>query len=192
MGTISNEGRQRVIEAAAIMLASSGLRAISIREVVKFSGTPLGSAYHNFPGGKQQIITEAIIWAGAQASAQLSACLEKDRNNGINLFLSLWRQRLVGSQYRHGCPIVAAAIELPEEDEASEIKAAVARVFSDWQSLLAQHFESLGHTKTSANAMALSIIACIEGAVVMCRGYQSIEPFDAILECIPKLVEKTL
>lgn len=182
-------GRQRVIEAAATMLALHGLRGISIREVAKFANTPLGSTYHNFPGGKQQIVTEAIHWAGTQASAQLQACLAKDSENGISLFLAKWRERLVNSTFRHGCPIVAAAIEAGQEGEAVQIKAAVSQVFSDWQLLLSEHFIKQGHSAPSAQAIALTIIAGIEGAVILCRGHQSIQPFDAIFACIPKMMQ---
>jgi AcrR family transcriptional regulator len=189
MSTSSNEGRQRVIEAAATMLALHGLRGISIREVIKFSGTPLGSTYHNFPGGKHQIVTEAILWAGAQASAQLRACLDKDEKNGMIFFLTQWRERLTNSKFRHGCPIVAAAIEAPQEDEAEKIKVAVSQVFGDWQQIIANHLTKQGHSSASAQTIALSIIASLEGAVVMCRGYQNILPFDAVLKCIPKMME---
>ncbi|XAW90620.1 hypothetical protein ABDK09_14775 [Vibrio sp. CDRSL-10 TSBA] len=115
MATDAQKGRQRVIEAAATMLSLHGLRAISIREVVKFAQAPLGSTYHNFPQGKYQIVTEAILWAGDQASTQLKSSLTLDRDNGLTLFVSRWRERLSQSEFRAGCPIVAAAIEAPQE-----------------------------------------------------------------------------
>lgn len=182
------KGRQRVIEAAAAMLALHGLRGISIREVIKFANAPLGSTYHNFPGGKHQIVTEAILWAGEQASVQLQTCLEKDSKNGITVFLCQWRERLNQSHFRAGCPIVAAAIEAPQEEEGEQVKAAVSQVFSHWQRLIANHLIAQGHSASSAQTSALGIIASIEGAVVLCRAHQSIYPLDAILECIPRLM----
>ncbi|WP_165313997.1 TetR/AcrR family transcriptional regulator [Vibrio ziniensis] len=181
-------GRQKVIEAAATMLALQGLRGISIREVTKFANAPLGSTYHNFPGGKYQIVTEAIIWAGDQAAQQLQTCLEMDKVQGINLFLSHWRTRLTKSQFRAGCPIVAAAIEAPQEEGAESVKEAVSQVFAKWQMLIANHLESLGHSSITAKTLALGIIASVEGAVVLCRGHQNTLALDAVLECVTKLV----
>ncbi|GHX44012.1 TPA: TetR/AcrR family transcriptional regulator [Vibrio cholerae] len=192
MAKNSLKSRQQVIEAAATMLALHGLRGISIREVVKFANAPLGSTYHNFPEGKHQIVTEAIFWAGEKAAAQLQACLEVDNKNGISLFLSQWRERLRNSDFRVGCPIVAAAIEAPQEPEGDKIKTAVSKVFSRWQSLIADHLISQGHSVSSAQTRALGIIASIEGAVVLCRAHQNIQPLDAILECVPKLMERTV
>ncbi|EKO3407042.1 TetR/AcrR family transcriptional regulator [Vibrio fluvialis] len=185
----SEKGRQGVIEAAAAMLALHGLRGISIREVTKFAGAPLGSTYHNFPGGKQQIVTEAIFWAGEQASAQLRACLESAPQHGLRIFVAQWRERLKKSQFRSGCPIVAAAIEAPQAEEGEAVKAAVSQVFSQWQALIAAHLMTQGHAESSAQSRALGIIASIEGAVVLCRAHQSIFPLDAIVDCLPKLME---
>ncbi|UTM58179.1 hypothetical protein L4174_004875 [Photobacterium sp. CCB-ST2H9] len=84
---------------------------------------------------------------------------------------------------------VAAAIEAPQEEEGEQVKAAVSHVFSHWQSLIANHLIAHGHSASSAQTSALSIIASIEGAVVLCRAHQSIYPLDAILECLPKMVE---
>ena len=58
MSKNSAEGRQRVIETAASILSTRGLKGVSIREVAK-ADAPLGSTYHHFPEGKVQIITEA-------------------------------------------------------------------------------------------------------------------------------------
>lgn len=187
----SIDGRQRVIEAAATMLATQGLRGISIREVIKLAKAPLGSTYHNFPGGKQQIVTEAVLWAGAQASAQLAYCLQKDAKNGVLLFLQQWRKRLTTSDFRLGCPIIAAAIDAPAEPDSEPIQAAVSRVFQDWQQLVAAHLTELGHPAATAGHLALAVIASVEGAVAMCRGHQSMQPLDAIITCIPLWINTT-
>ena len=187
----TSTGRQRVIEAAAAMLAQHGLRGISIREVSKFANAPLGSTYHHFPGGKDQIVTEAIRWAGAQASEQLQRCLQADGGQGLGVFVSRWRERLMQSHFRAGCPIVAAAIEAQHEEDGESIKAAVAQVFGHWQQMIADHLMAQGHAEASASTSALGIIASIEGAIVLCRAHQSSEPLDAVLACLPRLMGTT-
>ncbi len=111
MSKSSAEGRQRVIETAASILSTRGLKGVSIREVAKLANAPLGSTYHHFPDGKVQIITEAIEWAGEKAAERLKGCLDKDNRNGLQTFLHQWRERLHRSNFQQGCPIVAAAIE---------------------------------------------------------------------------------
>lgn len=41
-----------------------GLNATSIRETAKHARAPLGSTYHYFPEGKQQLVTEAVRFTG--------------------------------------------------------------------------------------------------------------------------------
>ncbi|WP_248827388.1 TetR family transcriptional regulator C-terminal domain-containing protein [Photobacterium ganghwense] len=134
-------------------------------------------------------MTKAIFWAGGKAAAQLQACLDVDNKNGISLFLSQWRERLRKSDFRAGCPIVDAAIEAPQEPEGEKVKNALPQVFNNWQSLIADHLISQGHSVSNAQTLALGIIASIEGAVVLCRAHQNIQPLDAILKCVPKLME---
>ena len=59
--------RERVVVAASAMLAQHGLNATSIRETIKRAEAPLGSTYHHFPGGKHQLVVEAVELAGAHA-----------------------------------------------------------------------------------------------------------------------------
>ncbi|HBF07598.1 MAG: TetR family transcriptional regulator [Gammaproteobacteria bacterium] len=188
MSTNALQSKQAVIEAASTMLALHGLRGISIREVTKFANAPLGSTYRNFPEGKQQIVAEAVTWAGQQAAQQLKLCLEQSAHNGIQLFLTQWHKRLESNDYKLGCPILAAAIEAPHEENAEQIKSAVSNVFKLWQDILKDYLIVQNYSKQVATHLSISIIAMVEGAVALCRGHQSIEPFDAIIQGIDTLL----
>ena len=60
MSPRQSDSRQRMLIAAAEMLARHGLNATSIREMAKRAEAPVGSTYHHFPGGKQQVLVEAV------------------------------------------------------------------------------------------------------------------------------------
>ncbi|MGQ8365487.1 TetR/AcrR family transcriptional regulator [Glaciecola sp. 1036] len=188
MSKRASQGRQKVIEAAANILATNGLKGVSIRELSKFANAPLGSTYHNFPNGKQQIVLETLEWAGERAALRLKECLEKDKKNGLQLFLVQWREKLVKSNFEKGCPIVAAAVEASQEDNYHQIRNAIAKIFNDWRIPISDYLITLGHSKSSANSTAITLLACLEGAVILCRGYKDIDPFDAIIDSLPKLI----
>ena len=67
--------REQIVTGAADMIRRRGLNATSIREVAKHAGTPLGSTYHYFPGGKNQLATEAVQWAADTVQKVLAAKL---------------------------------------------------------------------------------------------------------------------
>ncbi len=91
--------RERVVVAASAMLAQHGLNATSIRETIKRAEAPLGSTYHHFPGGKHQLVVEAVELAGAQVSRDLERQLQAGALAGIQGFLRLWRDILLDSDF---------------------------------------------------------------------------------------------
>ena len=114
-----SDAPQRVIDAAAQMLARVGLNATSIREVTKLAEAPLGSTYHHFPGGKR-VAGARHPMAGDKVEALLMELLEGGAVQGLQQFLAMWRERLLRSDFRAGCPVLAAAVEEPVEATPSQ------------------------------------------------------------------------
>ncbi|ARU25485.1 MULTISPECIES: TetR/AcrR family transcriptional regulator [Ralstonia solanacearum species complex] len=185
-----SDARQRVVMAAAEMLARHGLNATSIREMAKRAEAPLGSTYHHFPGGKQQVVVEAVKFAGARVSAGLDHYLKAGVVAGLRGFLSMWRDLLVRSDFRIGCPVMATAVDEPIDDLAEDALAAAAAVFSDWERKLVASLEAQGRDRASASGLATLIIASVEGAIVLCRAQRSIAPFDSVAEQLEALVSR--
>ena len=188
MSPRQSDARQRVVLATAEMLARHGLNATSIREMAKRAGAPLGSTYHHFPGGKQQVVVEAVKFAGAQVSTGLDHHLQAGALAGLRGFLAMWRDILVRSDFRIGCPVMAVAVEEPLDDVAEEALKAAAQVFSDWEDKLVSSFEAQGRDRESASRLATLVIASVEGALVICRARRSIAAFDIVAEQIEGLV----
>ena len=53
-----------IIQAACTLLEKQGYPATSLDEIVKESGATKGSLYYYFPDGKEQIVSEAVLYAG--------------------------------------------------------------------------------------------------------------------------------
>lgn len=180
MSPRTSDAPQRVIDAAAQMLARVGLNATSIREVTKLADAPLGSTYHHFPGGKQELLARATLMAGDKVEALLVELLEGGAVQGLQRFLAMWRERLLRSGFRAGCPVLAAAVEEPMDAVPSQPRAAAAEVFVRWHDHLATALVAEGHAPAAAGELASVVIASVEGAVAMCRALQDIAPFDQV------------
>lgn len=180
MAPRKTDARQRVVEAAAGMLAQHGLNATSIREMAKKAGAPVGSTYHHFPGGKQQVIMEAVNLANAHVSRQLSRYEGVDVAAELTDFLLLWRNILVKSDFHVGCPVMAVAVEEPLDELMEEAVACAAQAFRTWQTKLSALLLGAVDSAEDANGMATLIIAGIEGAIGICRVERSIAPFDQV------------
>ena len=135
-----------MVTGAADMIRRRGLNATSVRELAKYSGAPLGSTYHYFPGGKQQLATEAVRYAGDTVARILERRLEDGPVEGLRAFLEIWRETITGTDFRAGCPVLAVSIEEPPADAADTLLAA-AEVFDNWEKLLATSLRRHGTSR---------------------------------------------
>ncbi len=174
----STPSRERIVAGAADMISRRGLSATSIREMAKHAKAPLGSTYHYFPEGKQQLATEAVRHTGDQVARSLRQELEAGPAAGLNAFLALWRKVVVDTDFHAGCPVLAVAIEEPPADEVPPALEAAAEVFEQWEGLLADSLREHGADAERAAQIATLIVAAVEGTVAMCRAKRSTEPLD--------------
>ncbi|WP_431773879.1 TetR/AcrR family transcriptional regulator [Streptomyces cucumeris] len=186
-----SETRERMIASAVALLREYGASATSIDRVLAHSGAPRGSVYHHFPRGRAQLIDEAVTFAGDVISGMIEAAARADDPlEAIDAFFALWRDRLVDSEFRAGCPIVAVAVET--NHDAPQLARSAAEVFGRWQGALAGMFLRNGLSEERSRRLAAFIIAAVEGSVIMCRAEQSITPLEAAAEEIHDLLSRAL
>jgi TetR/AcrR family transcriptional repressor of lmrAB and yxaGH operons len=171
-----NDSKQRMIQRAAVLLAKKGLQGASFSEVLAASGAPRGSVYHHFPGGKEELVLAAVVAAGEQAMAVLQTLDGKPAVEVARTFLDLWRTVLVRSNFGAGCAIVAVTIAA----EAPALRQSAAEIFQKWRRRLAELFVNGGVPAARAPAIAATLLAACEGAVILSRAEQSFEPFDQV------------
>ncbi|WP_432012991.1 TetR/AcrR family transcriptional regulator [Streptomyces cucumeris] len=186
-----SETRERMIASAVALLREYGASATSIDRVLAHSGAPRGSVYHHFPRGRAQLIDEAVAFAGDVISGMIEAAARADDPlEAIDAFFALWRDRLVDSEFRAGCPIVAVAVET--NHDAPQLARSAAEVFGRWKGALAGMFLRNGLSEERSRRLAAFIIAAVEGSVIMCRAEQSITPLEAAAEEIHDLLSRAL
>lgn len=178
MTRTSPQARERIVAGAADMISRRGLNATSIREMAKHAKAPLGSTYHYFPEGKQQLATEAVRYAGDTVARMLREELEAGPVAGLTAFLALWRRIVVETGFRAGCPVLAVSIEEPPTDEVPPAVAAAAEAFETWEDLLATSLREHGVRAEQAEQLATLVVAAVEGTVAMCRAQRSTRPLD--------------
>jgi AcrR family transcriptional regulator len=184
----SAPSRERIVAGAADMISRRGLSATSIREMAKHAKAPLGSTYHYFPEGKQQLATEAVRFTGEWVARSLRKELEAGPAEGLSAFLDLWRKIVVDSDFHAGCPVLAVAIEEPPTDEIPPALTAAAEVFEQWENLLAASLRAHGAEAERATQLATLIVAAVEGTVAMCRAKRSTQPLDRTAEQLQALI----
>ncbi len=189
---MSSDTRRRMVAGAVDLMRRRGVAATSVREVVRHTGTPRGSISHHFPGGKRQLVEEAVLFAGREVGGPLDRLLkERGAVAGLRAFIAGWRQVLEGSGFEAGCPVLAVAVEQFTSESRDDRQAADAEaqrhlldlahgVFGEWQHLLAGALRREGVAAARARRLAALVVASVEGTVAMCRAARDIQPLDDI------------
>jgi AcrR family transcriptional regulator len=184
--------RSRMVEGAADLMSRRGLGAASMRDLARHAGTPLGSTYHYFPGGKRQLALEAVRLTDDQVSGRLRETLALGAEEGVRSFLSVWRRILFDSEIEAGCPVLAVAITESRTGETSEAVAAAATAFATWCRLLSERLQLEGASAADAEALALLIVTSVEGSVGVCRAEGSTRALDTLEGLLLTLVKNNL
>ena len=159
---MSSNTRAKMVAGAADLMSRRGVNATSMRDVVRHTGTPRGSIGHHFPRGKQQLIEDALVFAGSQVSGPLKSLTEQHGAiSGLRAFIALWRQTLERSKFQAGCPVLAVAVEqyvndatekdgIPDQAAQKRLLVLAEGVFADWQGIMITAMRREGVTAARA------------------------------------------
>ena len=185
LGLVTPDTRKRrMIHGAARAIGTRGVGAMSLRDLAKEAGVPLGSTYHHFPGGKAQLAEEAVTSTGRQVAKLVESAREQGIEGAIAAFTRVWRELLVETDFRTGCPVLAVATgDDPELTETAR------GIFASWQDLMVAGLADGGVPAERAPGLARMIVASLEGAVAVSRAERSLEPLDQVSAELITLVE---
>lgn len=184
---MANDTRSRMIRGAALMVGTRGAAATSLRELAKEAGVPLGSTYHHFPGGKHELVTEAVLAQGAHVERLIDRARTDGPDAALATLTDEWRRVLQHSDFRVGCAVFAVATE----DDA-ELRATANRVFRSWAQRLAEVLIEHGVAEERAPQLARTVVAAIEGAVALCRAERSLAPLEEVTVELGRLVDAAI
>ncbi|WP_179473951.1 TetR/AcrR family transcriptional regulator [Mycolicibacterium vinylchloridicum] len=175
--------RDRLTAATAELMQRHGVAGTGIADILETSGVTRRSIYLNFPGGKSELVAAATQSAGDEMSTVLRAYL--DQPNPVAAFTQMWCDALVGNDFRNGCAIVAAACG---RDEAPEAAVAAADVFAQWAELLTTSLTEDGIDPSVAESLSTTIVAAVEGAVILARAARSTKPLEQVSHHLEELI----
>jgi TetR/AcrR family transcriptional regulator, lmrAB and yxaGH operons repressor len=187
MGRMRGSTRTKMLVSAAEVLRERGAAGVTIDEVLARSGAPRGSVYHHFPEGRNQILREALEYAGDEITASIHEAAGKSATVLLRRFVQLWEESLTESNFTAGCPVLAAAIG--SGDDEQQLTAVAGDIFTRWRAASKQAYMRDGFEPSEAAALADTTIAALEGAVVLCRSTRSLEPLHEVAQQMEFLIK---
>jgi AcrR family transcriptional regulator len=167
-----------MIVSTALLVRERGARATSLDAILAHSGAPRGSLYHHFPGGREQLLREATAYAADYVARRLERRGAVGPLAAIEALFDEYCANLRASDFRAGCPVVAVAIESPQDGPG--FRDSALNAFERWRSVISGRLEASGIDADRADELAILVIAAFEGALILSRTYRSLEPIQSI------------
>jgi AcrR family transcriptional regulator len=178
-GRWRSPARARMVRSAATLIRERGIHGVGLREVVAHSGGSRGSLGRFFPGGKTQLMTEAIDVVIAGLSAEVDEGITKAKTfpDAIGAIVAPWRRLLVEHDFALGCPIAATVVDAADNDE---LRIHVNELLTQSQAPVTDVYTRFGAPPSEAKEQSTVLLAAVEGGLILARARRSIEPLEAV------------
>src|ERR1700758_287029 len=173
--------RDRLIDSARFLFWERGFAGTSRAELLAHAQVNSGSFYHFFDS--KEALLRAVLEQYVEllrpmvvdpAFASAGKPLER-----IFAILAGYRERILSTDSRYGCPIGRLALEIdPENRPAHKL---IAENFQGWIMAIRECIDQIKDqlpAGTDPEALATYVLAVMEGGVMLSRSYRSVQPFD--------------
>ena len=171
---MTSDSREKMIRATVDLLRERGYSGTSLGDVLARSGGPRGSIYHHFPGGKDELVTEALRRYTASIERRIAA--PGSAVDTVRALLSAMREGLRATDFSHGCAVAAVVLDA----SSAAVGSPAAEALASWRSVLAGALVRDGFSTQRAARLATLVIAAFEGAIILSRADRDTAPLDAV------------
>jgi TetR/AcrR family transcriptional repressor of lmrAB and yxaGH operons len=188
----TSSAREDMLTTAVDLFAARGYEGVGIAELLAKSGSPRGSLYFHFPGGKEQIGAEVVARVGAEVAARFRGL----HDSGVDLATFIERvfkttaKESKERNYTASCPMAAIATGFGNDNP--KLAAAVRSAFSSWETEIRAAAEARGMSKDNADIFASAMLAAMEGAFVTSKALESSDPHKNASRAIKALAAALL
>ena len=171
--------RERIVRSAAALVRERGVHGVGLRQIVAHADGPRGSLQRYFPGGKTQLITEALKLVGAELLDETASRLATATTlaDAIDAIFAPWRRVLTESDFTMGCPIAATIIDAGGDDE---LRREARDLLEQWRDAVRAALVTYGVQASTAQDDASVLLAALEGALILSRANRSTAPLDTV------------
>jgi AcrR family transcriptional regulator len=182
--------RQKMLVSSVELLRERGAGGVTVDAVLARSQAPRGSVYHHFPGGRSEIMSEALALAGDTISSIVEHTAPAGSRAALRHFGKFWNKILLESNFNAGCPVVSVAVGGSPDDQ--HLQPAVARIFQRWHQALAEAIVADGVDTLRADRLATMAVAAIEGAIILCRVHRSTAALNDVIAEFESLIASAI
>lgn len=192
MKTKGEMTRGKILEAARELFNTKGFNATTISDLVDVTGMQKGSLYFHF-SGKDELAREVLSEAAAEFMRFLDEALGGDNpGTGLDRLLCNALEKHLATGFVGGCIFGNTALEMSDYDP--DLAGMIDKVFDEWirrvaATVAAAQQRGQIRTDVGSEALAMQIIATIEGGIMMSRLKKDVRPMRECLDTLRKTLE---
>ena len=181
------DSKWKTLAAAVKLFRQQGYHGTALNDILAAAGSPRGSLYFHFPGGKEEIGESALTLAGEAVRQGIVRAAEA--SDSTEMFLTRVARAMAAdlekSDYQEGCPIATTALETSAQSDV--LGEATSAAFRKWEIEISSGLERFGMTSDEADQVATMVLSQLEGALLLARTYRSPEPLQRAEEALKLL-----
>ena len=191
-GALELETKARIIETATALFQLKGYKGVGLNELLRECNITKGSLYHHFPNGKEELLIACLHSLNESITAQIEGIFAHYPSalEATTAMIDM----LVG-QYENTGTITGYTVSSMVSEMASlsdPVRAACAQLYQNTQAIYSQKLTADGFTESSAQSLAVSLNAMVEGGMMLCLAQKSSEPLCIVSESLPKLLRRQM
>jgi TetR/AcrR family transcriptional repressor of lmrAB and yxaGH operons len=184
----ASDSKGKTLAAAARLFRQQGYHGTALHDILAAGGSPRGSLYFHFPGGKEEIGETTLTLAGEAVRQAIAHAAETSET--AELFLTRIARGMASdlekSDFREGCPIATTALETSAQSDT--LGTATRGAFKSWENEIKRGLERFGMGSEHADIVATVVLSQLEGALLLARTYRSLAPMQRAEQALKLLV----
>jgi TetR/AcrR family transcriptional regulator, transcriptional repressor for nem operon len=173
--------RDRLIASARYLFWERGYAGTSMADLLAHAGFNSGSFYHFFESKEALLraVLQMYLHALRPVIVDPAFAQTNDPVERIFAILAGYRERILQTDSKYGCPLGRLALEIdPENRPAHKL---IAENFRGWIGAIRECVLQMKDQLpggTDPNALSTYVLVVMEGGVMLSRSYGSVQPFD--------------
>ncbi len=190
----AEQTRAFIIEKTAPIFNTKGFEGTSLSDMTSATGLTKGSIYGNF-ANKDEVALEVFDFNLSKIEKIIRSEMSKHKTarEKLLVYIHVYDDFLKHPFPEGGCPILNTAVE--SDDTHPALKKKASEAIQNWKKKIMQLIESGMAGKefnqsVDAEAKALTIIAAIEGAIMITKLTGKLQYRNAILQSVKQIIEE--
>lgn len=190
--TKAEKTRNFIVEKTAPIFNKKGYAGTSLNDITAATGLTKGSIYGNFVN-KDEVALAAFDYNLKNVASRIEAAMgrQSTAKDKLLVYINIYQKFIDGTVSEGGCPILNTAIDT--DDTHPALREKVLKAVLNWKNRIVEVVEAgISSKEISAvhnpEQIALTIIAMVEGGIMISRLTTKTSHWDLIMESLKKYI----